>query len=176
MNPYYKSLLVTILEICALKKGPRDIPESDVLQRQMLFLYVLVGCISILFGSQVSFLVAVGQAFLETFVLTVFIYLLLSSFSFAHRFKQVISAMYASGALISLVSLPFVYQIEVLSRNQQALGFLGWLVFIIMCWSFVVMAHIIRKAIQKNLGTCLLLTFCYIYLSYQIINRVYPQG
>ena len=176
MNAYYKSLLAIILGICTLKKGPQDIPESYALQRQLLWAYILLGCMSIFVGSQASIFVAIGQAFLETFALTVFTYLLLSYFSFIHRFKQVISALYASGALISIVSLPFVYQVEILSRDQLPLGLLGWLVFIIMCWSFVVMAHILRQAIQKNLSTCLLLTFCYIYLSYQVINMVFPQG
>ena len=176
MNPYYKSLLVTILGICTLKKGPQDIPESDILQRQALFIYLLVGCMSVFLGSELGFLIAAGQVFLETLFLTVFVYLLLSYFSFSSRFKQVISATYASGALISLVSLPFSYQVEQLSRTQQSLGLWGWMVFIIVCWSFVVMAHILRQAIQKNFSTCLLLTFCYIYLSYQLINLVYPQG
>ena len=176
MNPYYKSLLVTILGICTLKKAPRDIPESAVLQRKMLYIYVLAGCTSVYFGSQISPLTAIGQAFLETIILTLFIFLLLRYFSFSHRFNQVISAIYGSGALISGLSLPFIYQVEILSRNQQPLGLLGWLVFIIMCWSFVVMADILRHAIQKNLSTCLLLTFCYIYLSYNIINMIYPQG
>jgi len=175
MNEDYSSLLRTICRVCLLSKGPRDVVESAYLQRAMLYCYLFAGSCSIYFGSQVGLWTAVGQASLDALILTLFSYLLLAYFSLSNRFKQVMTALYASGALISMLSIPLVYRLELLSSKQQAVGLLGWLVFIIICWSFVVMAHILREAIQKHLTTCLLLTFCYIYLSYQLINFVYPQ-
>lgn len=174
MNEDYKTLFRTIGEICLLKRSPSHVPESADLQRKMLFLYVLTASLGVFLGNETSLLMAFGQAILEALLLMLFMYLLLNHFSFINRFKQTTTALYASGTLISLISTPFVYQVGVLSQKQQALGLLGWLVFIMVCWSFVVMAHIIRCSIQKNLMTSLLLSFCYVYLSYQLISRVFP--
>ena len=172
VNYDFKKLLILFFDLCLIKKGPRDVPESSVLLKAVFFAYFLAG--AILLSSANELLVAAIKAFIETVLVGLFMYLLVSFFSVPNRFNQSISAVYGSGAIITIISAPFIFGMKDLVQNQQQTGLSGLLVFLIVCWGFIVMANIIRETIQKSLSVSLLLTFCYFYLSYQSISLFYP--
>jgi len=172
MNDDYKTLLKVFLDICLIKKGPKHVPESTGLLKVTFFTYFMSG--TLLLASDASLFDAIIQAFIEALLLGIFMYGLVAFFSVAHRFTQSMIAIYASGTLITTVSVPFVFWVVSLSKNDEPAGMGGLVVFLIVCWSFIVMASIIRETIKKSLSISLLLTFCYLYLSYQVISFVYP--
>ncbi|PHS73656.1 MAG: hypothetical protein COB22_00145 [Cycloclasticus sp.] len=172
MDGDYKTLLRLFINICLIKKGPRDIPESTTLLQTTFIAYLLSGMV--LLSSANSIGEATVQALIETVLLGVFTYFLVVFFAFPHRFNQSVTAIYGSGALITSISIPFVFWLEALSKNGEQAGIAGLVVFLIVFWGFIVMANIIRETIQKQLSICLLLTFCYVYASYRVIDFVYP--
>ncbi|ORU91889.1 MAG: hypothetical protein A6F70_00970 [Cycloclasticus sp. symbiont of Bathymodiolus heckerae] len=172
MNNDYKVLLRLFLDLCLLKKGPKDVPDSKALLKLVFLSYFLAG--TVLISSDGFMVNAIMQALIETVLVAIFIYALVTLFSVSHRFDQAITAIYGTGTLITSLSIPFIFWVQDLSNNDEPTGPAGLVVFLIVCWSFVVMAHIIRETIQKPLSVCLLLTFCYLYLSYQVINWLYP--
>jgi len=172
MNDDYKTLRNLFLGLCLLKKGPKDLPESKALLQMAGFIYFISG--TILISTDAPLVDALAQAFIEALLVALFVYGLTQFFSVPHRFTQAITAIYGSGAIITALSLPSAFLLQLQATNAEAARFSGLILLLIVCWSFVVMAHIIRETIQKNLATSLLLTFCYLYLSYQVINVLYP--
>jgi hypothetical protein len=172
MNNDFKTWLRIFFDLCLIKKSPKDVPESRVLLKTVFFAYFLAGVT--LLSSSMDWADAIGQSFIESCLVGLFVYMLTSFFSVPNRFVQSVTAVYGSSALITFFSVPFIYWVENLSRNDEPTGAGGLVVFLIVCWSFVVMANIIRETIQKSFGISLLLTFCYLYLSYQVISLVYP--
>jgi len=172
MNDDYKTLRNLFLGLCLLKKSPKDLPESKALLQMSGFIYFIAG--AILISSDATLVEALAQAFIEALLVALFVYGLTQFFSVPYRFTQAITAIYGSGTIITALSIPFVFWLQLQATNVESTGFSGLILLLIVCWSFVVMAHIIRETIQKNLAISLLLTFCYLYLSYQVINVLYP--
>lgn len=172
MNNEFKTLLRIFVDLCLIRKGPQDLPDSNALLKVVFFIYFISG--SLLLSSSMELAEAVVQSCIETLLLGLFMYLLVSFFAVKNRFNQSVTAIYGSGALITTFSAPFVFLMGNMAKNDGSTGAVGLIVFLIVCWSFIVMANIIRETIQKSLGISLLLTFCYLYLSYQVIQTVYP--
>jgi len=172
MNDDYKTLKNLFLGLCILKNSPKDLPESKALLQISGFLYFIAGAVLIFSGA--TLVEAVAQSFIEAVLVALFVYGLTQFFSVPYRFTQAVTAIYGSGAIITVVSTPFIFSLQAQATNTESTGFSGLILLLIVCWSIVVMAHIIRETIQKNLATSLLLTFCYLYLSYQVINVLYP--
>jgi hypothetical protein len=173
MNNDFKVLLRLFFDLCLIQKGPRDVPDSSVLLKFVFCLYFLAG--SVLLSSSLTLSEALMQSFIETLLLGVFVYLLVNFFAVKNRFNQSITAVYGSGALMTIVSVPFIFWTASLVDNNSPTGVVGLIVFLIVCWSFIVMANIIRETIQKSFSVSLLLTFCYLYVSYQLITKVFPS-
>jgi len=171
MNNDFKQLLRLFFELCLMKKGPKDVPDSSVLLTLVFCLYFLAG--TVLLSSSLVLTEALMQSLIETVLLGVFVYFLVSFFSIKNRFNQAITAIYGSGAFITIVSMPFIFWMQSLTGNGST-GMVGLIVFMLVCWSFIVMAYIIRETIEKSFAVSLLLTFCYLYASYQLIKLVYP--
>lgn len=172
MTNQYKSLWHIFWGICVFKKSPQDIVNSYALVKLAFIGYVTVG--AILFFSSTPTTIAIVISFIETILLTGFVYLLLNFFTVSNRFIQTITALYGSGAIITSFSVPIVFYIDASVRHEQSAGIAGLLLLAVVCWSYTIMAHILHKAIDKSLGVSLLLTFCYLYLSYQFIKLIFP--
>lgn len=172
MNNDFKVLLRLFLDLCLIKKGPKDVPDSDVLLKVVFCLYFLAG--TVLLSSSLTLSEALIQSLIEALLVGVFIYLLVSLFGVKNRFNQSVTAVYGSGAFITISSTPFIFWMGSLADSESSTGIVGVIVFLIVCWSFIVMANIIRETIQKSLSVSLLLTFCYLYVSYQLISMMYP--
>ncbi|MEH6504588.1 MAG: hypothetical protein V7682_11870 [Cycloclasticus sp.] len=172
MNRDYKTLARLFFDICLLKKGPQDVPDSSDVRIMVFISYLVAG--SVLISSGLPWSDAVYQTVIETFLVAFFMYVLLLFFSLPNRFKQAITAIYGSGTLITTLSIPFVFWLDALIKSEESTGVAGLAVFVVVSWSFIVMGHIIRETIQKSMAISLLLTFCYLYLSYQVIIMLFP--
>lgn len=174
MTNQYKSLWHIFWGICVFKNGPQDVAISYSLIKWVFIGYVTVG--AVLFFSSTPTTIAIVISFTETILLTGFVYLLLSLFAVSERFLQTITALYGTGAIITSLSVPIVFYIDESVRHEQSAGIAGLLLLAVVCWSYTIMAHILHKAIEKSLGVSLLLTFCYLYLSYKIISVIFPSS
>ena len=172
MTTDYKTLLTLFFDICLLRKGPQSLPKSAGLQQLVLLIYFVSSALLIVLDA--SWDEALIQVLIEVLLLGLFVYVLVTLFSVPERFRQSISAMYGCGAIITIISMPFVYWAGSLTTDDPSMGMVGLGIFVVICWSFVVMAHIIRETLEKNLVVSLLLSFCYVYLSYQVISFMYP--
>lgn len=172
MKDDYKTLTRLLFDICLLKKGPQDLSLTERTKKLAIISYFFVGTVLLSIDGPLD--EAVIKAFIEAIMLMFFMFALLTFYSFPKRFGQSITALFGTGAIFSIISLPFMFMLSALDEQQSTAGLAGLAVFLLVCWSFAVMGHIIREATQTSLTLSLLLTFCYLYLSYQFINLIYP--
>ena len=168
----YKTLLANFIDICLFKEGPQVLPESSDLNLRVLALYFLSGVILLSSGAALG--KAIIEAFIETALLTGFVYTVLWFFSIPHRFNQTLLALLGTGFIFTSVSVPFIYSIEASISAETSANLSSIILFVLFSWSIAVMAYIVRKATNKSFAISIIITFCYLYLSYQVINLIYP--
>ena len=149
------------IALCLLRVGPQDLPASPFLFRLALALNLLVGVVLIgdNFGGPVRALFA---ASLDIALLLMWIYALLAVFGTGtQRFVQSATALLGGGALTGLLALP----LEAMNGAVDAGTMLGTLVggtlLFVMLWSMVVVAHILRHALEIRMGSAIWMTLVY---------------
>jgi len=169
----YKALFDNLMRICLFKASPKVLPDSSNLNIQLLVLYFISGVV--LLSSSAAMGVAMIEALLEIILLIGFVYVALAFFNAPHRFNQTLSALFGTGLIFTSLSTPFVYINKVTREAENTAGFEGLFLLILFGWSVVVMVKILSDAISKSMLFSSLIIFCYLYLSYQVINTIYPS-
>lgn len=172
MNSDYKALLTDLMGICVFKKLPKVLADSNVLTLRLMVLYGLSGFFLLSAGATTD--VAIIKAFLEALLLASFVYGLLAFFGVLNRFNQTLSALFGTGVIFTAASLPLVYLIEAAQSADKAVGIESIVLLVVFGWSIAVMVYIVSMATNKSLSMSGLLTFCYLYLSYYVIQLIYP--
>lgn len=143
-----------LLAICLLRRGPQDLPASGALLGGLV---LLLGALSYWSLAQMASvdrpLLHVG---LGIGLALGFLALVLGVGGRGHRWLQSASAMLGSELLFSLLALPLVLTEP--AGGGAALALLGvWL------WSLLVLAHILRHALELALPAGLLLALGYAF-------------
>jgi len=168
----YKALFDNLMRICLFKAGPKDLPDSSSLNVQLLMMYFLSGVVLLSSGATLG--TAIVEAFLEIILLIGFIYAVLTFFNTPYRFNQTLSALLGTGIIFASLSTPLVYLNKASRQAESTAGLEGILLLILFGWSVVIMIKILSEAINKPVLFSGLIIFCYLYLSYQVINAIYP--
>jgi glucose-6-phosphate-specific signal transduction histidine kinase len=169
----YKSLGYVFWGICVFKKGPEDVPRFHSLTRLFFLIYVTAG--AVVFMSSNEFDMAVLLSVMEAATLAGFVFVLLNFFSVPNRFAQVITALYGSGAIMTLLSAPLVYLIDASVRQEESADMARLLLLFVVLWSYTIMGYILHKGTEKPVGVSMLITFCYLYLSFQLLRMMFPE-
>ncbi len=156
-------------DICLLKKGPQDIPESRFLFWFSLTLYALVGFLMLRLSE--GWLESFFQLLAGIIMLFVFIAGILFFTAKVSRFFAVVTAMLGSDALISFFALPVIGSIT--SGRISVYAELVYLGLII--WSWLVMGHIFRHALTLPLSFGLGLAFAYIFSTFLVMGFLFPE-
>ncbi len=135
----------TVLDICLLRRGPQDLPYSTTLLVIAVALSGLLGYPTMRAlppgtptpGLDLILAMAFGAGYL---------YLVLRFHGLATRFVQSATALFATDCVISGLSLPLL---ELGGTESQAtmLGLTGLII-----WNLVIIAHILRNALDASLG------------------------
>ena len=151
------SLVQYFVQLCLLRKGPQDLPASQALLTASGILLVLTAVVSDQVHDDLSG--RLGFALAQVALLTIVVWVILSLARFPERIQQTLTAFYGSGTLIQLLIWPFRAMITGIENPQQAqemtLPLLAILVFAV--WSFVIMIHIYRNALDTTTGKAVLI-------------------
>ena len=151
----------TFWRICLLRLGPQDLPRSSAL----LGLTVLVNLVLSLLINQrrLPLTESLILAGLEIAVLAGLTGVLLSAFSRAQRLVQTLSALMGSGAMIGLVALVMLSVFPALSNGPR---------IAIFVWNLLVIAHVLRHALEIQLFLAFLVAIGYAIILIQIVVAV----
>lgn len=149
------ALIACIVDICLLRRGPQDLPASRALLVLSLTAYVLVGMG--LLAATDSPVGPVIPALADTALMVVFIAALLRLRGYSERLAQSLSALAATGTLLTVIAAPLSLQLAAASaeRPPEALLVIAW--WLVLFWSIAVVGHILRHALALPMSAGLAL-------------------
>ena len=154
----YVSLVSQILRICLLREQPQNLPTSDTLvlatAAASAVTYAMANYNEGIAGSSIFLL-----AGLQVVLFGAVIWIALKLKSFAERWRQTITALFGSSALLQLISLPIVssFQESIASNTPSLLP--GLLVLALGIWYLLIMANVLRHAMELSVGASLVASF-----------------
>ncbi|MBS1214980.1 MAG: uncharacterized protein H6R26_3597 [Proteobacteria bacterium] len=163
-------LLKLFVDICLFRRGPQDVPASQVLFGLAGLAYFIVGIA--LLGLEGLWSDAILQVLVESLILLGFVWTNLKFIGFQARFLQTATAMLACDALISSFAIPLLSWMAISADAKGAY----LLLLILMLWHLAVVAHILRNALSRPLGVGIGLAIVYVVASYQVMLLLFPPA
>ena len=163
-------LIQSFINILLFRAGPQDIPASFGTLKLVLiacFITDLLGAVGTL-GLGLAALLSAGQIGLYSAL----IYLLLKFNNNPERWLQTLTALFGALALINLASYPFIQNLNLIRDGQLVVTPGIMLVAALQLWFFIVMARILRDALEVTIGRALLLTFLIINIVPLILSSI----
>ena len=168
-------LLKLFIDICRLRAKPQDVPASSALLMLTIALALVSGIVSIsssVYGMEQIIVISLMDVAVTLVLLSFFLNLMrLSS-----RLLQTATAIFGTGAIINLLSLPVMLLMNSGPENPgyQLLGALFY--FALLIWGLVVIAHILRHSFELPLTGGLLIAIGYFLLINTLIQTLFPAG
>ena len=171
MNAYVKALVNIILR----KLGPEDLPDSGFLLGFSLAVYLAlqVFLALILFGPSV---ILIKTLALDIALLTFCLWALLRLTGYQPRFRQTLTALLGTSALLSFLSAPFSLWRQYSINIEADPALPSTVVFAIMLWSLVIDGHILSRALSKPFGVGLIASVVYFFLHALVLSQLLRPG
>jgi hypothetical protein len=173
-------VLLAFFDICRLKKRPQDIPASRNLLTICILVYSIVSIfIAALYQPTEQ---AILGSVIELVLILLFTWAILQSSGKAVRWTQTVTALIGTNMIINIIALPAYVLVSVdelsdlgtSSSSSQSLGLL--LLAALACWNIVIMAHIIRHALETHFAIAMFLAITYIWIIFSFTSAVMPAG
>lgn len=168
-------LLKLFIDICRLRAKPQDVPASNALLLLTMALAIVSGIVSISNSVyEVSQIILISL--MDVAVTLILLSVSLNLMKLSSRLLQTATAIFGTGAIISLLSLPVMLLMNSSPENPgyQLLGAL--LYFALLIWGLTVMAHILRHSFELPLTGGLLIAIGYFLLINTLIQTFFPAG
>ena len=157
-------LLRLFWDISLFRKGPQDVPDSQILF--LLCLATDVAISTVVGALDGDFVGAVLQAMAASGLLLGFVTLILYLSSHLQRFRKTATAVLGCDALITLGALP-------VSLLSEAISGLGLLILGILLWNLLVFAHILKHALGIGYVLAVALALIFTITSLDLMARLF---
>jgi len=167
-----KLLLQRFIDICLLRAGPQDLPASTVLLILALTAYCTAGLLLSLVNTSLAN--AVLLVVIDALLLAGLAYLILWIRMFTVRFRQALTALAGSGAILEFTVWPVVYW-QQLSATTDGPGLLvaSLLLWVWLFWNIAVVGHILRHTLSTSFFNGVLLSLLYMFISISVIRSLF---
>jgi hypothetical protein len=172
-----KVIFFAFFDICRLIKKPQDIPASRNLLILCLVVYALLSIISASLTQPIDKAILAG--ILEIILIMIFTQALLQIRGKTSRWNQTVTSLAGTGIIISLIALPIYVligvggEVEMTASAGQSMGLL--LLASLACWNIVIMAHILRHALEVNFALAMILAITYIWVIFSFTSAIMPM-
>ena len=170
-----KPLLKLFFDICLLRAKPQDVPVSGPLMLLAIIAVVASGIPAIVkaVGGPIS---AITISLFDVALTLVLLKIFLGIMNLSPRLLQTATAIFGSGFMINLISLPVVWLLFVSPENSgfRLLG--GLLYFALLIWGLVIMGHILRHSFNLRLSSGILIAMGYFMLINTLVQRFLAIG
>jgi len=163
-----------LLNVALRKKGPEDLPDSQFLLGLTFVVYLLLqvplGWIA--YGA--------SDVLVSTIVVSIMLvisglWVLLALFGYRSRFRQSLTAMLGTNALLSALSIPFSLWRDITINYESGVALPSTIIFAIMVWSLVIDGHIISRAISKSFVIGLMISVAFFFLHTAVLFELMPD-
>jgi len=166
-------VLDVFLQIALRRRGPEDVPDSR-------FLLLLAGLFYVIAQGLLampvyhSSLALARSLVLDLLLLCGCLWGLMRFTGHAPRYRQTLTAMLGTGALLGLCMLPFNYWLDVAADpGKPALGpTIGLLA--VVSWSLAVNGHIFSRALSAPFAAGMAISIAYFFLNYLVFAQFGP--
>ena len=169
-----QALLKAFWDIALWRRDPSHLPDSAALVLVAALAYACLSAVQswMLYGASQL----LGRTAADLALTVLLVWLLLAFTHRRHRFKQTVSAVLGTGALLS----PLVILLLALRQPADAsypLALLVWAgsVGVIIWYTFIV-GHIVRTALDTGLFTGVAVAITYLVASAALLTRLFPEG
>lgn len=152
------------LDISLFRKGPQDVPDSQILLWIALVADISISTIVGALDGDVAG--AVLQATVASGLLLGFVALILFLTSHPQRFRRTATAVVGCDALITVGALPVSLLSDVISG-------LGLLIMGILFWNLLVFAHILKHALGIGYALAVALALIFTLTSLDLMARIF---
>jgi len=167
-------LLQRYFDICLLRAGPQDLPSSGFLLWLSGLGYFAAGMVMSVQNLDVAHAtLLVGQ---DIGLLAGLLFALLWSRDLLARYRQTLTALLGTGAILQIVVLPILsWQQAGLAEDtiSSALMFASLLLWIWLLWDLMVIGHILRHTLSTRLPIGVLLALVYLFVSYSVTRILF---
>jgi hypothetical protein len=170
-----QQLLRAFIDVILLRRGPQDLPASQFLMLCAFLAYLASG-LTLYLTHVPAWLDALSELSVVVLLEAVFFLILLRINHKLVRARQTLTALWGTGAILTLVGLPLHIWIQALPEAAEtaAIPSLGILLLLIL--SLVVAGHILREALEIPLPGGILLVLAEFSLSVFITARLFGGG
>lgn len=155
-------------DICLLRKGPEDVPFSNILLGLVVAASIIV---SIWVGAMVNGMQFAGFATIaELFFTFLFIKLLL--INKPERFLQTFIALLGTLTLINILYAPGVYIFLLTENNENIQTLIGLLAFALLIWKIAVCGHIFSRALPAPMAYGVVISIAYALLNFILVGFI----
>jgi hypothetical protein len=151
------SIFLLFIDLIRLRRGPQDLPSSQNLLIITGFLLIVTAIL----GDHMNddFAGRLIFALTQVAILTITVWIILALNRKSERAVQTLTAFYGTSVLIQLVVWPFRSWLLSMGEEAQQQATLPLLAVIALAvWSFVVMVHIYRNALDASRGKAILIS------------------
>ena len=163
-----------LLSVALRKKGPEDLPDSRFLLGFTFVVYLLLqvplGWIA--YGPSG---LLVSTIVVSVMLVVLSLWALLALTGYKTRFRQSLTAMLGTNALLSALSIPFSLWRDITLNYESGVALPSTIIFAIMVWSLVIDGHIISRAISKPFGIGLMVAVAFFFLHTAVLYQLMPD-
>ena len=164
----------TLLDIALRKLGPEDLPDSRFLLGLTLVAYLAlqVPLAWLAYGPTDAIWTTIGLSIL---LMVAFLWVLLRLTGHPSRFRQTLTALLGTGALLSCVAIPFGLWRASTPDVQAASALPSLFMFALMLWSLAIDGHILSRALSRPFAIGLMVSVAYFFVHSTILYELLPD-
>lgn len=166
-----QTLVRPFVEICLLRRGPQDLPDSMVLLAIALVAHTLMSIV--LSAVTMDVLDALLAGIIDTLLVSILTGLLLYLHRLKARIVQTITAMTGTGAIITLVAIPLFTWLHGVQQSGAGNPIAALLVLVLIAWSLGVSGHILRHALSIPYVLGIVIAFAFFWISHSIFSSLF---
>jgi len=140
----------------------------------MLIIYALLDIYSGFLNGLYNWISLFGLTVVDIAMLTVFCYMVMFFWQKQVRFNQTLSAMLGTGSLLTFAGLPLLSILHFDHLPIALLQLITLMLFTLFLWNIVVMAHILRQALDNAMFAPILLAAPYQLLNFLVLTKLFP--
>lgn len=165
--------LSLFFKIASFKAPPQDLPATNAALYSGVLLALAVRLLQYLIAGGTVYPIA--RVVLEVAVPGVALYILLLFFKLPNRFGQTFAAMSGSAAIVYALALPILPAFYS-SASGPAYGPSVYLIILLDIWSIMVVAHILKHAINVGFATGISFAIALGLFALLLVESIAPTG
>ncbi|MBM2830696.1 MAG: hypothetical protein HW411_1486 [Gammaproteobacteria bacterium] len=168
-----RTLFKAFFDICLLRIGPQDLPKSTGLLTICLIAYTFINFVLAWYAAPL--LDAVLASIIETALVALITFGIVKLNRHPERWSQTLMALSGTGFIIGLVALPLIYGGAVAQNDQLLQAVILFMYVLLITWNVLVMAHILRHAMDTAFGFGIVFALTYIFITSLFISILLPE-